>query len=73
MLAGKSAYDAEVRAALTGMEAANSITPIDLSETYLKAGGQIAQRRLVEAGYRLGAVLKLVASRNEQKETKSTK
>jgi hypothetical protein len=60
-LAGNSAYAAEVRSALTGMEAAGSVTPIDLSEAYLKSSGQIARRRLVEAGYRLGAVLKQVA------------
>ena len=60
-LAGKSAYDAEVRAALTRMETAGSLVPIDLSEAYLQSGGHTAKRRLVEAGYRLGAVLKLVA------------
>ena len=60
-LAGKSVYDAEVRAALTDREAAGAMTPVDLSEAYLKAGGQIAKRRLSEAGYRLGAVLKQVA------------
>jgi hypothetical protein len=61
-LAGEAAYDAEVRAALARMEAAGSIEPIDLSEAYLKAGGLIAKRRLVEAGYRLGAVLQQVVT-----------
>ena len=61
-IAGESAYDAEVRTALRRMEAAGRIEPIELSEAYLKAGGRIAQRRLVEAGFRLGAVLKQVAA-----------
>jgi hypothetical protein len=57
-LAKLAVYDAEVMAALARMEAVGRTESIDLSQGYLKAGGRIAERRLVEAGYRLGAVLK---------------
>jgi hypothetical protein len=59
-LAKQAVYDAEIMAALARMESVGRIESIDLSEAYLKAGGRIAERRLVEAGYRLGAVLKEV-------------
>jgi hypothetical protein len=36
--------------------------PIRLSETYLKAAGAVAETRVVQSGYRLGAVLKEIAS-----------
>jgi len=61
-IAGQSAYDVEVLAALRRMEVAGSIEPIELSESYLKASGQIAKRRLVEAGFRLGSALKQVVA-----------
>lgn len=61
-LAGEHVYDGEVRAALGQMEAAGSIETIELSEAYLQASGKLAQRRMVEAGYRLGAVLKQVVA-----------
>lgn len=61
-LAGKHVYDAEVREALGQMEATGSSEMIELSEAYLQAGGKLAQRRIVEAGYRLGAVLKQVVA-----------
>jgi hypothetical protein len=56
-LARDNAYDSEVLGEVAKMEAANLIREIGLSERYLQAGGRIAERRLVEAGYRLGAVL----------------
>jgi len=61
-LAVKSVYDAEVTAALRQMEAAGEVYAIELSEGYLQAGGNVARHRLVEAGYRLGAVLKQIAA-----------
>ena len=58
-IAEAAVYDVEVRPALSRMEASGGpIEPIKLSEAYLKAGGTISEARLVEAGYRLGAVLK---------------
>lgn len=58
-LAKSQVYAAEVMAALRRMEAAGAaVEPIALSEDYLKASGRIAAQRVVEAGFRLGAVLK---------------
>ena len=57
-MAKSAVYDTEVLAALVQMEAVGRVDPIDLSELYLKAGGGIAETRMVQAGYRLGAVLK---------------
>jgi S1/P1 Nuclease len=58
-LAKSAAYDEEVLAALRRMEAgAGPIAELELSEAYLKAGGHLAETRLVQAEYRLGAVLK---------------
>jgi hypothetical protein len=43
------------------MEAAGKdVEEIGLSEAYLRAGGRVTETRLVQAGYRLGAVLKQV-------------
>ena len=65
-LAVSVVYTPEVLTPLQGLEAERQpgetaeLTPIpklELSEEYLKTGGQVAQRRLIEAGYRLGAVL----------------
>jgi hypothetical protein len=39
-------------------EGSTNLQPIALSEEYLKAGGKICDRRVVQAGYRLAAVLK---------------
>jgi len=52
-------YDAEVLAVLKAAESAGERQPpvIDLSEDYLKAAGAVAKQRVVQAGYRLGAVL----------------
>jgi len=41
--------------------AGNTVQPIDLSQEYLQAGGQVAEQRIVQAGYRLGALLKSIA------------
>jgi hypothetical protein len=62
-LAKIAVYDAEVMAALRRMEAAGGVDAINLSEAYLKEGGRISERRLVEAGHRLGAVLKEIVKR----------
>jgi hypothetical protein len=52
-------YDAEVLTVLRAAEAGNApqLPTITLSEDYLKTAGAVAERRVVEAGYRLGAVL----------------
>jgi S1/P1 nuclease len=59
-------YDNEILAVLSKLEAAGQ-QPVDLElrERYLKTAGPVAERRLVEAGYRLGAVLKQIAG-NQQ-------
>jgi hypothetical protein len=63
VLAKSQVYTDEVLAALRRMEAMGDIVePIGLSEDYLKAGGRVAERRVVEAGYRLGAVLKTLVA-----------
>jgi len=62
-LAKEMAYSREVSAALRSIESTSGqIAEIDLSEAYLKAGGRLSQRRIIEAGYRLGAVLKEIAA-----------
>lgn len=52
-------YDDEVLAELRAAETAGQTTSpmITLSERYLQTAGGIADRRVIEAGYRLGAVL----------------
>lgn len=58
-LAKSAVYDAEVLGALRKMEAGSGAAEeISLSDAYLMAGGRVAEPRLVQAGYRLGAVLK---------------
>jgi hypothetical protein len=50
--AKSGAYSDEVITALRTMEAAGGgVDEITLSDEYLKAGGRITERRLVEAGY----------------------
>ena len=61
MLAETVVYDTEVTGYLRGYADKSEVPPIHLSEQYLKTGGNVAQRRIVEAGYRLGAVLKQLA------------
>ena len=67
-LAQSRVYTEEVLSALRNMESAgnresagNTVQPIDLSQEYLQAGGQVAEQRIVQAGYRLGALLKSIA------------
>jgi hypothetical protein len=60
-LAKSAVYSDDVMAALKAMEAGSGVVEqIELLEDYLKTGGQVAERRMVQAGYRLGAVLKAV-------------
>jgi len=55
-------YTAEILSALRAMEASGqAFSEIDLSTEYLKAGGRAAEQRVIQAGYRLGAVLKQIA------------
>jgi len=59
-LAESVAYDAEVTGHLRSHYPESEAPPIQLTERYLKEGGKVAERRVVEAGYRLGAVLNAV-------------
>jgi hypothetical protein len=56
-LAESTAYDSEVTGYLRGYVDEKEAPPIHLTERYLKTGGGVAETRVVEAGYRLGAVL----------------
>jgi hypothetical protein len=50
-----AAYDIEVMVALRAMaDGAGTVEQFDLSEDYLRAGGRIANRRVAQAGHRLG-------------------
>lgn len=63
-LSKTAVYSTEVRKALQQLEqikADPKQNPLKLSEDYLKQGGEISRRRLVEAGVRLGVLLKTVA------------
>jgi hypothetical protein len=55
-------YDDEVRGFLRGYADKTTAPPIALTERYLKAGGAVAETRVVQAGCRLGAVSKEVAT-----------
>ena len=58
-------YGPEVFSALRVQELSGGdveFPPLDLSEDYFVAGRQVANRRLVQAGYRLGAVLKEIVA-----------
>jgi hypothetical protein len=60
-LAKAAAYDdAEVMAALRRMEGLGEIGTIDLSESYLKRGGALAEKLVVKAGFRLAAMIKAI-------------
>jgi hypothetical protein len=63
-LAKSAVYSADVLAAARAMEAKRDrdLAPLVLPEEYLKAAGQVAEKRLVEAGYRLGAILQEIAA-----------
>lgn len=64
LLAITATYDAEILLALRKAEAAGELPaePLVLSEDYLKLGGKLSERRVIQAGYRLGAVLKSIAA-----------
>jgi hypothetical protein len=60
-LGEREAYATEVLTHLEGETDHKKIPPLKLSEEYLSNGGQVAEKRLVEAGYRLGGILKKIA------------
>lgn len=61
-LAVRAVYTPEVMTALRHLDREahtnGDLPPITLSKDYLRAGGNVSKQRLIEAGYRLGAVLK---------------
>lgn len=61
-LAVNVAYGPDILAHLRSLEekGATEVQPITLGEEYLKEGGEVSRRRVVQAGYRLGAVLKQI-------------
>jgi hypothetical protein len=59
--AERCAYTQQVLEHLESQTDAKRLPPLDLSEEYLSDGGNLAKQRLVETGYRLGAVLKKIA------------
>lgn len=62
-LSAEFAYDAEVLTPLRIAEKSGEKPPvIALSDDYLRSAGGVAKRRAVEAGYRLGAVLREVVT-----------
>ena len=58
------AYDDEVMGYLRGYADKSEAPPIHLTERYLKVGGDVAEKRVTQAGYRLGAVLNGISSRS---------
>jgi hypothetical protein len=59
-LAMNRVYDVEVLGALRELEESNGDIekqPINLSEEYLRRGAAAADQRVVQAGFRLGAIL----------------
>lgn len=61
-LAQTVVYDDEVLTPLRGYEKEGAeLKPITVSEDYLRRGARIADRRVVQAGFRLGAILKKIA------------
>jgi hypothetical protein len=63
LLAKTVAYDAEVMGFVRELEqspADAELPRIKLSEAYLKQGGAVANRRLVQAGFRLGRILEAI-------------
>jgi hypothetical protein len=61
-LAMSFTYSPELIAYLRGVEneGGKGLKPFEFSEDYLKAGGKICDKRIVQAGYRLAAVLKQI-------------
>lgn len=58
-LAKTVAYNAEVLTPLGAVEqSGRDLAEIDLSEAYLQAGGMVAQNMLIQAGYRLAALIR---------------
>jgi hypothetical protein len=57
-------YTDEVIAPLRNYESVEELkkNPLGMSKDYMQTGGKIAKQRVVEAGYRLGAVLKEIAA-----------
>lgn len=62
-LAESTVYDSEVTGFLRGYAAENDAPALTLTERYLKQGGAVSEKRVVEAGYRLGAVLKQISEK----------
>jgi hypothetical protein len=60
-LAERSAYTTEVLEHLENETNHKNLPPLELSDEYLSDGGNIARKRIVEAGYRLGAMLAKIA------------
>ena len=54
-------YDPELTGYLRGYAGDKEAPPVTLTERYLKQAGGVAQNRVTQAGYRLGAVLKEIA------------
>ena len=44
------------------METAGAVGEIDVSQEYLKADDRVAETRVIQAGYQLGAVLKRIVA-----------
>ncbi len=64
-LAKEHVYDADVMTYLSVVERevdSNEVDPLDLPETYLQTAGTEAGKRIVQAGFRLGAVLKALVA-----------
>ncbi|MFO0968667.1 MAG: S1/P1 nuclease [Gemmataceae bacterium] len=54
----EAVYDEAMRAAIRDKESAGKkLDPLALTDEYRKAAGQLARRRVAEAGYRLGVLL----------------
>ena len=62
-LATSFVYSPELMTYLRNVEqeGGKDLKPFDFDETYLKAGAKICDRRIVQAGYRLAAVLQQIA------------
>src|SRR5262245_35317754 len=62
-LAREFVYSPDILSSVAKAETAGgSLDPLDMSEDYFKAGGRVAERRVAEAGYRLGAILRQIAA-----------
>jgi hypothetical protein len=60
-LAERKANTQAILEHLDGQNDRKKLPPLDRDEDYLKDGGAVAQKRLVEAGLRLAALLKTIA------------